>query len=730
MRAAALALLAAAAAAAAWRAPSAPRACAYQEVVARWRRSDAVLLDRRGVPLQERRVDASGRRLEWTALADVSPALLEALVAAEDRRFFRHHGVDWRALAAAPLRRLRGGNLSGASTITMQVAALTDARLRPRARRRSPGQKFEQLRRALTLERSWSKEHILEAYVNLLSFRGELQGAAAAARGLFGKSPHGLDREEALILAALPRAPAAAPAEVSARAARLGNVLGWPVDRARLARRAQAALAGPFRIEPAASLAPHAAERLLPVSDVKLIKFRERNLINLTSDTGITVRSTLDARLQRFAREALREQVLDLKGLNANDGALLVVDNRSGQVLAYVGHQDDGPALEHVDGIRALRQAGSTLKPLLYARAFDRRLITPETLLDDSPLEVAEVRGLFRPENYDHRFRGPVPARVALASSINVPAVRLAMFVGIPGFVQTLESAGITGLREPEFYGPSLALGSADVSLWDLVSAYRALANGGVWTPLHLTPGEAGGPARRVVSREAAYLVAEILADREDREPTFGLESVLATPFWTAVKTGTSKDMRDNWCLGFSERYTVGVWVGNHGGEPMWRVSGLSGAAPAWNAVMRFLHDGLPSRAPRAPVSLAALAHGRHSLPDAAAPASAPHAPVARIRYPPDGAILAVDPDIPAAQQAVLLEAQDAAPDARWLVDGADIGGVAEAPSWAPKPGHHVLRLADSRGRTLDEARIVVRGAVEPQVEAAEAEPASAGPAE
>src|SRR5208282_3908957 len=223
----------------------------------------------------------------------------------------------------------------------------------------------------------------------------------------------------------------------------------------------------------------------------------------------------------------------------------------------------------------------------------DRRLLTAASLIEDTPLEVSEQRGVYRPLDYDRRFRGLVSARTALASSLNVPAVRTVDLVGVDAFAENLRALGIDGVAEAgEYYGAALALGSADVTLWDLVGAYRTLANGGIATPLSLAVGNALPSApRRIYSREAAFIVSDILADRAGRSETFGLENSLATRYWSAVKTGTSKDMRDNWCIGYTDKFTVGVWVGNSSGAPMRDVTGITGAAPTWLSVMNYLHD-------------------------------------------------------------------------------------------------------------------------------------------
>jgi hypothetical protein len=335
-------------------------------------------------------------------------------------------------------------------------------------------------------------------------------------------------------------------------------------------------------------------------------------------------------------------------------------DNATGEVLAYVGGSGELASARHVDGVRARRQAGSALKPFLYGLALEMRLVTPATVLEDAPLELAVTGGLYRPRNYDERFRGRVTARTALAASLNVPAVRVLGLVGGEPFAERLRQLGLGGLDEAaDFYGPALALGAAEVSLWELVGAYRALARGGVWGPLTLLPRETAArpPERRVYPEPVAFLVGDILAGRESRSATFGLENALATRFWTAVKTGTSKEMRDNWCVGYSLRYTAGVWVGNFSGAPMHDVSGVTGAAPVWRELMAWLHRATPGRAPprppasspaptasgtwRGPSPPASGCFGRPRAPDRASAVSRPpeadRAPRSLRRPPPGG---------------------------------------------------------------------------------------------
>jgi penicillin-binding protein 1C len=687
-----------------------PAPPAFERVKAGWKPSELYLLDRNGLVIHEQRMDDTRRRLEWVVLGDVSPALQASVLASEDRRFFAHGGVDGLAAASATFQRVTGHGHRGASTITMQLASFLDPSLRRRGGPRTLPQKARQMRLAWAIEARWSKPQILEAYVNLATYAGELQGVGAASSVLFGKAPHGLSAPEAAVLAALLRAPNAEVPAVVTRAERLSTGAG--PSRASLEAAAAQALAAPVGAGPRVLAAPHAASRLAR---------------DLPTGPGRPARmaSTLDGRLQRFAAETLARQLLLVRDQRVRDGAVLVVDNASGEVLAYVGGSGNLSDARFVDLVQARRQAGSALKPFLYGFAFDERLLTPASLLEDGPLEVATPTGLYRPHNYDERFRGFVSARTALAGSLNVPAVRTLGLVGGDAMVGQLRRFGFAGVTEGgEYYGPSLALGSADVSLWEMVGAYRALATGGVWSPLSLRPGE-GTPkveGRRVLSEGAVFLVSSILSDRESRGVTFGLENPLSTRFWTAVKTGTSKEMRDNWAVGYSSRYTVGVWVGNAEGEPMKNVSGVTGAAPVWLEVMGWLHARTPSAPPAPPqgIARARVAFSGEAEPareewfaagtEPVDPAAVPAGTLPRIVSPVGGTIIALDPDIPHERQRVAFESRDPAPGQRWLLDGALLGETGDLVLWQPVPGRHRLSVIGRDGRALDTVTFLVRG--------------------
>lgn len=676
----------------------------FAEVRRGHRSSEAVLLDRNGVPLHELRVEDRFRRLPWVALDEVSQPLLEAVVRAEDKRFFEHGGVDWRALGDATIDTVVRGSPRGASTLTMQVAAMLEPTLRPEGSRRTVGQKWEQIKAARALEAAWSKAQILEAYLNLSEFRGELNGVAAASRGLFGKVPADVDAREAAILAALLRGPNAKPALVARRACQLAA----EGECEAIERLVQQRLGGPPRFEPGVALAPHLARELL-------------------SREAPRVMSTLDARVQRAALDALSRQLAQLAGRGVRDAAAIVLDNASGEVLAYVGNTGRGSTAPFVDGVKAPRQAGSTLKPFLYELALEQQVLTAASLLDDSPANLVTPSGLYVPQNYDREFRGLASVRTSLAASLNVPAVRTLMLVGTERFANRLRELEFGTVQESgDYYGLALALGSAEVTLWDLTNAYRALANGGTWSRPRVLPAPAGR-AQRVLDPAASFVVADILADRAARSVSFGLESPLATRFWSAVKTGTSKDMRDNWCVGFSSRYTVGVWVGNFDGAPMRDVSGVSGAAPAWLEIMAVLHRGDSRlRPPARPADVVEqrvrftpqveaertelFLRGTEVAEVVAKPDL--HA-AARIVYPAEGSVLAIDPDIPQDSQRIRFEASAPEDGLTWLVNGDAIDTRGEF-GWAPVPGRHELTLVDASGRVLDRVHFAVRGASPP----------------
>ena len=767
LRTQAAALVLAACASGAWAIPT------FDEVRADFKPSDTLILSREGEVLQRLRTDATVRRGQWVPLADVSPALRQALVLSEDKRFFEHSGVDWRAASAAAWGNLWNQRTRGASTITMQLAGLLDGDWRQGPGGRTVVQKVGQTVAAQVLDRRWRKDQILEAYLNLVPFRSELVGIDALSRTLFDKAAHGLDDREAAVAAALVRAPNARPALVAQRACGVlrdmqqrPSTPSTPAMPAAPAARVDCDALDLFTTAALQRRAFDASEGVAPHFARYLLRQRDKD-----SAVPERVTSTLRAPLQRFAMQSLQQHLRELRGRHVEDGAVLVLDNATGAVLAWVGSSGQLSQASEVDGVLALRQPGSTLKPFLYAQAIAERRLTAASLVEDSPAQITTAGGLYIPQNYDRQFKGWVSVRTALAASLNVPAVRTLVMVTPDAFHRQLGAMGLPLRESGDYFGYSLALGSPEVPLLHLTNAFRTLANGGRASPVAGTlanggrqvtvaPADAKPRFTPAIDPRAAFIVGDILSDGNARARTFGTDSVLATRFWTAVKTGTSKDMRDNWAVGWSERYTVGVWVGNASGAAMHEVSGTSGAAPIWAAVMGFLHAREPSRAPKAPQGLvraavrfgpgpssgagapqpleaardewfvpgtqqplfamdsiageaySSSASGQKTSKSAArapaAPASASVAAPARITAPASGTVIALDPDIPPARQRLQFTAtRDAV---QWRLDGKPLGRGARVP-WLPWPGRHMVQITDAQGQVLDEVRLEVRGA-------------------
>jgi penicillin-binding protein 1C len=694
---------------------AAPPLPSFADVNLGYGTSEALLLDRHGAPLSEVRIDPRVRQLDWIRLADVSPAVAATLVAAEDKRFFEHVGVDWSGLAGAAWdsvwRTLDRRGARGGSTLTMQLAGMLDPALARSSSSRTLTQKWDQAQAALALERTWSKPQILEAYLNLASYRGELKGLDAAAHGLFGKAPAGLDAREAAILVALLRGPNAPAVLVAQRACSVTALASPEVACEEVRAMTTVVLAGAYRMRARWNLALHLGAKLL-------------------KSPGERKATTLDAEVQRYAIDILRQHLAELAERGVGDGAIVVLDNATGEVLAYVGGGGDLSSAAQVDGVIAARQAGSTLKPFLYALALDSRLLTAASLVDDSPVAIATERGMYVPQNYDRQFRGMVSVRTALGSSLNVPAVRTLELAGVDRFHGVLRQLGFDTLTEPdEYYGASLALGGADVNLLALANAYRALANGGVYALPRFVPlvGTGNPESRRVFGAQASFVVSDILADRSARAASFGLENPLATRVWSAVKTGTSKDMRDNWCIGFTSRYTVGVWVGNFSGAPMHDVSGVTGAAPIWRDLIHRLHATEPSREPLAPPGLieqevafeppVEAERGEWFLPGTqtklvakSTGANSSAAVTPHIRYPAVDTIIALDPDIADEHQRVVFQASPVLPGMQWRIGDTVLADAHGRAAWSPLPGKYTLFLENEDGQALASVPFEVRG--------------------
>lgn len=556
-------------------------------------RGAVAFVDRHGSPLGTV-LAADANHAEAVPLSHISPALIQAVLAAEDARFFSHGAVDLRGLLRAAREVFVYGQFeSGGSTIAMQLARLLHPS--PSTIRGKLVQIFQAERIAMRSE----KPDILAAYLNRMPMGGNVYGAEAAARTYFGAPAADLDLAQAAVLASIPNDPVAlAPDEhLAAARARARYVLSrmvsvgaiHPEDALRAAR--ERMLVG--RRDGGIRDAAHALFYLYPHARAN----RET--------------TTIDRGLQRFVQAQVEDVVASLGALHVTDAAALVVDNRTGDVLAYVGSPDyfSDAALGRNDGVQALRQPGSSLKPFMYELALENHTIDSTTILADVPSSFSIPGGLlYQPADYSGSFSGPVRVRYALANSLNVPAVRVLSKLGTQTFLDRLHQLGFTALQKPaSFYGLGLTLGGGEVSLWENVQAYVAMARDGDAIPIHLTP-ESPLPHRQIGDTQTWALVTDMLADRNVRAHSFGLHSVLDEPFAAAVKTGTSSDYRDTWTIGFSRDYTVGVWVGNFDGSAMRGVSGVTGAGPLWNRIMLHLHERRPPPDFAAPAGFARVA--------------------------------------------------------------------------------------------------------------------------
>jgi len=522
-------------------------------------------------------------------LRDFGPWLALATVGIEDHRFWQHHGVDWHAMSGAALRNVAHGRvLSGASTITQQLLK----NCAPPRTRTLPVKTQEALA-ALKLERSWKKERILEAYLNRLDYGNRRLGPEAASRAYFGKSVRDLSLAEAIFLAGLPQSPARLNPWKNPRAAfaRYERNVRWLAARGLLPAGAGAdsLLAAPPRIErhDPANEAPHFAELIHPGAESK-------------------ISSSLDRDLQRTAGRLLRRHLSGVLAENVRDAAVVVLDNRTGEVRAMACAGD--PRHAAINSAVQPRSCGSTLKPFLYLAAIEQGKFTAASLLPDTPDAIAETYADYDPQNYSGNYRGPVRLREALGNSLNVPAVVTLSRLGARNVHGLLRDWGLNFPDTFEASGAGFILGNARVTVLDLAGAYAALARGGVAAAPRLTPRQPL-ETRRVASPESCAIIADVLCDNAARRISFGPHSPLEIGPRTAVKTGTSSGFRDGWCVGFNGNHTVAVWAGNLDGKPMAEVLAMRSAAPLWAAVMRHLYElgDEPAAAPRESETLRSL---------------------------------------------------------------------------------------------------------------------------
>jgi penicillin-binding protein 1C len=537
-----------------------------------------------------------GLRAQWVPLAEVPPAALHALIAGEDHRLYEHHGVDPLGVVRALWLDLRARRtVAGGSTLAMQLARMSYGL------KRNAWGKLEQSARALVLQAKLGPDGVAEAWLNLAPFGRDVRGISEASWAYFGRPLRDLTAGEAIALACLPRGPSVYdPYRHRERLmTRRAHVLTL-MERRGYLRDAAALKDEPLALVPFVRTfrAPHASQ----LARAEALR-RGANATELAT--------TIDPSLQKAAQAACARAVEQLAQQAATSCAAVVQRVSTGEVLALVGSPDFHSSRGgQVNAALAPRQPGSALKPFVYALAFEQGKTSASTIVDE-PLSFPAQFGRWLPENYDRKFHGEVTLREALANSYNVPAAKLTAELGTGRVLARLRELGLSTLtRGAEHYGIGLALGDGEVTLYELVGAYAALARGGEYLePTVLRQATHGGRAlplrarerRRVFSAQVAHEVSHVLADDRARRPAFGAHGILELPFPTSVKTGTSSNYRDNWTVGYAGDTAVGVWVGRHDGAPLHGVSGVSGAGPAFRQLMLAAEGKRMPRLPAAP---------------------------------------------------------------------------------------------------------------------------------
>jgi penicillin-binding protein 1C len=563
------------------------------------------LYDRNGELLAE--FYGEGRRT-WASLERISPHLIDATIATEDATFLTNTGIDPARIAGAALQNMEGGGVvSGASTITMQLARNLflgyDERYDQNLDR-----KILEAGLASELTNAYTKAEVLEMYLNLLNYGHLTYGPEAAAQTYFGKSAADLNLAEATLLAGIPQQPANLDLFTNFEAAkeRQRIVLSLMVRHGFLSEdEANTVFAESIALNPATESqtvrSPHFVNYVLGELESRLGEEYVRR-------AGLHIYTSLDLTLQEVAQEIVVSKSAELQGrFDNNNAALVALRPGTNDILAMVGSLDffDESIDGQVNVATSLRQPGSSIKPILYATAINDNLISPATLIWDTPVTyTVGINESYRPLNYDRKIHGPVTARAALANSYNIPAVKLLDAVGVPRMLESARAMGLRSLsRGPEWYGLSLTLGGGEVTLLDLATAYHTIANDGRYLPPRyiLAISDSAGQSLweeddlqgvQVISPTAASLMTDILSDNPARTPMFGANSYLVLDRPAAAKTGTTDDNRDAWTVGYTRHLLTGVWVGNTDGRPMNNATGASGAGPIWNAFMsRVLGD-------------------------------------------------------------------------------------------------------------------------------------------
>ncbi len=627
-------------------------------------------------------------RQTFLSLSDIPQSLQDAFIAVEDRRFYEHSGVDFQSILRAIWQNISAGEVvSGGSTITQQLAR----NMIGINKERTFFQKIKESLLALKVSRFTDKDTVFEMYLNSIYFGGLAYGVEAASQQYFDKSAAHLDLAESAFLAGLPQAPNRfnpyrhfEEAKERQEAVLLAMLDSQMITKSSFDQSISEFLN--IRSSSFNKRAPH---------------FVDYVLSNGGPDGGPNsgvVRTTLDLGLQEKIDAVVYSDLTFLEHYNITNAAVVVMDAKTGEILVMLGGKDysDESIQGQVNVATSLRQPGSSIKPLVYATAFEKGW-DASIIITDEPVHFETVDGLpYSPKNFDLIYHGEVTAAEALAQSLNVPAVKTLEFVGLENFLVMAERFGIsTFTQSPDYYGLALALGSGEVQLLELVNAYATFANHGnrplirsiKIENLNLAYRQAGSKFEKnsksqnsninVISPKTAQLISSILSSNALRMPAFGEENPLHFSFSVAAKTGTTRNFRDNWTVGYTDDYVVGVWVGNAKGDVMEGVSGISGAGPIFHKIMNLLHEATGTSLTVKPLKIEVSS--RVDVPDQF-----------RIISPFANDLFLFDSNKPAEFQKIQLSASE---NAEWLVDGQFVGEGKEV-LWPLEKGHHEVRAS------------------------------------
>lgn len=563
-------------------------------------------------------------------LKDLPPYIAQATIAIEDKDFYHHHGISLvGGIFRAIKENLLGSQLQGGSTITQQL--VKTALLTPE---RTIRRKLRELVLALLTETIFSKEEILELYLNQIPYGGTAYGIEEAAKRYFDKSAKTLSLEEAAFLAGLPQAPSLYSPYNNPQLAKKRRdevLLAMKKQKFISEKQYQLAIKKPLKVAPL-------REKIAAPHFVFYVKEQLEKKFNVqeVETGGFKIYTTLDLDIQNFAEKVVKEEIEELKNLKVGNGAVLVTRPPTGEILAMVGSKDYFATPSGAFNVTtALRQPGSAIKPLNYAVGIERKLVTPATIFLDIPVcfSVAGQPKVYCPINYDGQFHGPQALRFSLGNSYNIPAVKMLAINGVKEFIASASAFGITTFKDPKNYGLSLTLGGGEVKMTEMAKAFSTFPNRGIakdlvsilkivdknnktlyqykdtnWVkdikkPLSY-PNFLSIPGKKVISEATAFLISHILLDNNARSAAFGSSSYLVIPGKAvSVKTGTTDDKKDNWTIGFTPNFLVSVWVGNNDNKPMhpYLTSGITGAAPIWNRIMTYLLKNQPDLWPIKP---------------------------------------------------------------------------------------------------------------------------------